>query len=179
MIALTVNSDGVQAVLVRARETLRNPRPLLRAGGTTLVSLIQGNFSSHGSSYRPRPWADKKDGTPATLKRRGLLSGSFTLAVDGESATITNPTPYAAIHQFGGRTKPHEIRPRFKKALAFVSVKFGGVVVTSVQHPGSDIPARPFVPITDDGRLTPAAEEKVGRAMERALERELAKGGGA
>jgi phage gpG-like protein len=54
---------------------------------------------------------------------------------------------YAAIHQFGGQTKPHVIRPKFKRALAF-----GGVVVRQVQHPGSKIPARPFLALTpEDG----------------------------
>jgi phage gpG-like protein len=55
---------------------------------------------------------------------------------------------YAAIHQFGGQTKPHVIKPRYKRALAF-----GGVIVRQVQHPGSNIPARPFLVLTpEDGQ---------------------------
>lgn len=55
--------------------------------------------------------------------------------------------PYAAIHQFGGQTRPHLIHPSRKKALAF-----GGVVVKSVKHPGSKIPARPFLGLSDADR---------------------------
>jgi phage gpG-like protein len=47
---------------------------------------------------------------------------------------------YAAIHEYGGKTPPHIILPVRKKALAF-----GGIVVRSVHHPGSRIPARPYL----------------------------------
>ena len=79
---------------------------------------------------------------------------------------------YAAIHEFGGRTRPHIIRPRYKKALSWISSqgqftslpqmktsKTGGQFMTmrrlgtnklrvftkEVKHPGSNIPARPYI----------------------------------
>ncbi len=60
--------------------------------------------------------------------------------------------PYARIHEFGGTTKPHEIRPRVREALAF---KIGGkqVFAKVVHHPGSRIPARPYLrPALEDSR---------------------------
>jgi phage gpG-like protein len=51
---------------------------------------------------------------------------------------------YAKILEVGGQTPPHEIVPRFKKALAF-TVGSEDVVVKRVQHPGSRIPAQPYL----------------------------------
>lgn len=52
--------------------------------------------------------------------------------------------PYAAIQEFGGTTSPHDIRPRHGAALRFM---FGGreVFAKVVHHPGSKIPARPYL----------------------------------
>ena len=52
---------------------------------------------------------------------------------------------YAAIHNFGGQTAAHMIYPRHKKALAWAT---GAYPVKSVKHPGSRIPARPFMQLT-------------------------------
>lgn len=52
--------------------------------------------------------------------------------------------PYAAIHEFGGKTSAHEIRPRLSSSLKF---NIGGrdVFAKRVMHPGSNIPARPYL----------------------------------
>lgn len=51
---------------------------------------------------------------------------------------------YAAIHEFGGRTKPHLIVPRKASVLAF---PVGGKTIFSmfVNHPGSNIPQRSYM----------------------------------
>lgn len=56
----------------------------------------------------------------------------------------TQGIPYAAAHEFGVITRPHDIRPRNAKALAFM---FGGnqTFAKVVHHPGSKIPARPYL----------------------------------
>lgn len=59
--------------------------------------------------------------------------------------------PYAAIHEFGGRTRPHIIRPRLANALRFPNMSFVGgggspwIFARVVNHPGSNIPARPYM----------------------------------
>ena len=65
---------------------------------------------------------------------------------------------YAAIHEYGGQTRPHKITAKNKSALSFF---IGGkaVVVKSVNHPGSKIPARPY--------LRPSVEESLPRLRER------------
>lgn len=170
---ITVEAKGsITPFLAKALAACQNPEPILRAAGTTLLSITEGNFQSYGSQFRPSPWKAKLDGSPATLKKSGTLSSSFRLAVDNLAATITNPTLYAAIHQFGGKTSPHKIEPRTKKALAFVSKKFGSIVVSYVNHPGSDIPARPFFPIEPDGTLTDAADRLMTAAAQRELQKQ-------
>lgn len=51
---------------------------------------------------------------------------------------------YARIHEFGGTTRPHVIAPKRANVLAFQK---GGqqVFARRVHHPGSKIPARPYI----------------------------------
>ena len=51
---------------------------------------------------------------------------------------------YAAIQEYGGKTSAHEILPDKARALAFM---IGGTLrfAKSVHHPGSTIPARPYL----------------------------------
>lgn len=78
----------------------------------------------------------------------GTLRRSITPAVKTAGAVLTGEVAtnieYAAIHEYGGRTKPHDIFPRKGRALAFM---MGGkkVIVKSVHHPGSVFPERSFM----------------------------------
>ena len=60
-----------------------------------------------------------------------------------EGVTGTNVV-YARIHEEGGKTAPHEIRPKNTLALHFM---LGGreVFAKVVHHPGSKIPQRSFL----------------------------------
>jgi phage gpG-like protein len=100
------------------------------------MSITMGNFNDAGASYRPIPWAPKKDGSPSKLQKSGTLSRSFHLEATDERATVSTPVVYAATHQFG-RTEGR----------------------------GAPIVPRPFFPVVD-GHLTPAAAEKIGAAAD-------------
>jgi len=97
--------------------------------------------------------------------RTGRLRQSIQTAVEdgGQRGRIGTNVEYGAIHEFGGTTKPHVITARGKR-LRFVSSRFigpvkltkkgklakkqtaGSVVFASkVNHPGSTMPARPFL----------------------------------
>jgi len=52
---------------------------------------------------------------------------------------------YAAIHEFGGRTKAHVILPRKAQALAFLGAGGETVFARRVNHPGSVMPERSFL----------------------------------
>jgi phage gpG-like protein len=62
------------------------------------------------------------------------------------SVILRVPKPYAAIHEYGGKTKPHEIRPRRKGGvLRFVLPNGTVVFARSVQHPGSKIKEKRYL----------------------------------
>jgi hypothetical protein len=51
----------------------------------------------------------------------GMINVVTSPTATGASSRILGSTSYSRIQEFGGQTKPHEIRPRFKRALAFRS----------------------------------------------------------
>lgn len=107
-------------------------RALLR-GGLLVAAQAKRNVTGGGSS-RER-----------LNVRTGRLRGSLAavLLSPGRVSVGTNVV-YAAIHEFGGRTAPHTIVPIRAGALAF---RVGGelVLVRKVEHPGSVVPARPYL----------------------------------
>lgn len=142
--AITITRNDISPRLAKMAKAAREPERVFRAMGNVFKSITEGNFNSSGAHYRPRPWPAKKDGTPSNLKKSGLLWHSFHLTVTRAGATLSNPTPYAAVHQFGSAKKSGR---------------------------GSGIPARPFFPI-QNGRLTPAASDLIGKAASREILRQ-------
>ncbi len=98
------------------------------------------------------------------------------VAGDGSSGGVGTNVEYARIHEFGGQTRPHDILPTRAGALRFVGSRFIGpikmtkkgkiarvknagaagsgiVFAGGVLHPGSNIPARPYMrPALEDSR---------------------------
>ena len=113
-----------------------------RAGGR-----YKAEGSIEGGSERWKP--SKSTAKGSTLLRTGNLMRSITPSFDSQSASVSSGLAYARIHNDGGKTKPHEITARNGRALAF---SLGGkkVLCRSVHHPGSNIPARPFMVIQQD-----------------------------
>jgi phage gpG-like protein len=152
--------DDVSPAVARLVKTAKNPEPVLRAMGTTFKSITEGNFNSVGAAYRPEPWPAKADGSASNLQRSTTLSKSFQLTVTSTTATVSNPI-YARVHQFGAIIKAVS-----SKALSWMD---NGVRRFAKQV---RIPARPFFPVTKDGRLTPMAEEKVLAAGKRIIDKQ-------
>jgi len=70
-----------------------------------------------------------------TRRRTGRLAGGWTFRqVDDRVIEVSNPVPYARPYNDGSR--PHVIRARLKKALAY-KVPGGVVIRSSVNHPGT------------------------------------------
>lgn len=160
MITVRIQSGNLDQAMRALASLGTDASPVLRAMGTTLKSITEGNFNSVGARYRPAPWKAKRDGKASNLQASTTLAKSFTLEITPQTATLGNPTIYAAIHQFGG-----DIRPKpGNKLLRF---KSGGRWWSKAKV---TIPARPFVPIRD-GALTPAAEDLMVRAATRAIQR--------
>ena len=159
-ITIRIEASQVMDLLRRAAHLARNPEAVARSMGTTFKSITEGTFSSKGASYRPAYWPRKQDGSVSSLRKSGLLSSSFFLRVFGPNAAIGNPTVYAAVHQFGSQAWHQGFSKDTRKTR-----------VRSVIRSG--IPPRPYFPITPQGQLTARALDRVLRAGERALKRQL------
>lgn len=153
----TITRNDVSPALSKLAATARNPKNVLRSGGNVFKSITEGNFNSAGAAFRPAAWPAKKDGSVRTLKKSGLLSHSFHLTVSDQAATVSNPTPYATVHQFGSGQVDAKRKAAAKKK---------GTTAHTM-----NIPAAPFFPVIN-GKLTPASEEKIGSAMKRQILRE-------
>jgi phage virion morphogenesis protein len=157
MFEIKIESKTAMGTLDRVARGTHDASPLMRSIATEFFSQTEANFAVEG---RPKwlglknPPERRKGGM--ILQDTGQLAGSISISHDATSATVGSNKVYAAIHQLGGKTKPHIIRPRNKKALAF-----GGHVVKQVNHPGSNIPARPFLPVDAQGNIQPEAEQNI------------------
>ena len=127
-----------------------------RAAKISATAFIVG--SSGGSRD---PFIDPPNPPPGPLKtrsgtlRRGVKPVKSRKKGQNFQTGLSNKVPYAGIHEFGGKTPPHVIEAVEADYLAFVGKTSTSdnplVFVKRVNHPGSNIPARPF--------LTPALEE--------------------
>lgn len=160
-VSLKLTRNDISPALARLEKAGRDSTPVMRAMGNVFKSITEGNFNSAGAGFRPSTWPPKRDGSPSNLKLTGLLWHSFHLTITKDSATLANPTPYAAIHQFGGVIKGNPL----------LKFKIGDQWVSKHQV---TMPARPFYPVKN-GKLTPAAEEKITAAGMRVIERIAAK----
>lgn len=133
-------AEGLQRAAAgfrKARQQIRDDiHALLLDFGNRSLATIKKDFMTG-----PRP------------QRLGVGTGRLRSSIryrvmsEGDNMTLTFGTdvPYAAIHEYGGKTRPHVIRLKRKPFLAFI--KDGQWVYTkkAVQHPGSVIPARPYL----------------------------------
>jgi len=153
MFDMQIKKSEVQEAITVLINKLDQPVQLMESIGTVLTSTTAQNFLSQG---RPR-WLGLKNPGPKRkngmiLQDTGRLRDSIVMESTGNSVTIGTNVVYAPIHQLGGHTKAHVIKPKNKQALAF-----NGKFAKKVNHPGSKISARPFLPITENGELQPEA----------------------
>jgi phage gpG-like protein len=160
LITLTRISDTMTPDLHRRFRLVKDKRPIHAAMGMAVISLAKRAFND--PSLRPTPWKAKKDGTASRLRDTGTLAKSPRIALASQTGvTVGSDRLYAAIHQLGGKTPPRIIRPVKGKALKIPGIGFR----KKVNHPGSDIPARPYFPFDATGRPTAKALEAIGRVV--------------
>ncbi len=152
MSIIQINDQELVRKLEKVASGLERPRELTSALAVSLQTITEDNFDAGG---RPK-WAGLASGQPSRLYQSGTLRSRITTSFTQTEAMIGTNVEYAAIHQFGGHTRPHVIRPKTKQALAF-----GGKVFKQVNHPGSNIPARPFLPMDQNGTLQHEAERAI------------------
>lgn len=164
-IKIEIRDQDVLTALDRLAAGTRNPAPVLKAIGEDLTRQVKRTFET-GADPWGRPWAANKASTLAgfigtfgasSFKKNGGLNkkGAVRLAskrpligetrqlstqisyhVAGGVLTVGSSMEYAAMQQFGG---------------------------TRVKFPNlwGDIPARPFLPVTASGELSPDAQRTV------------------
>lgn len=147
---IIITVDGADAIRERLREIsarTSNLSPILKAIGDRIVEQTKRRFEAGGPSPFGTAWAAPKTPNPKrvrTLTVTGHLRDSIRAQMMGRNAVMVGTDKeYAAIHQKGGRTAASVILPRRAKAL---KTPYG--LFKKVNHPGSVIPARPFLGVS-------------------------------
>lgn len=177
-----VEASQARAMLVAVARRGQHLEMPMKAVSVMLAQSVRENFAAGGRYSSadsimggPNKWAPVlhrestvvKGRTTVTARQRARLAGTSVLMRSGmrgglmasitasssqSTAWASTNKVYAAIHNFGGKTKPHIIAPRNAKALAFLT-GMQQVITRSVHHPGSNIPARPYMVIQPEDVL--------------------------
>ena len=163
-IRIEVQDDDLHRALERLRRRLRNLGPALDEIGARLEASTLRRFELQ-TSPAGVPWPPSqraRDEGGETLTDSARLRASITRRVSQSAVEVGTNVVYAAIHQFGGKTPPRTIRPVTKKALFWPGARHP---VAKVEHPGSKVPARPFLGFSG------ADYKAVARIIEQRIER--------
>lgn len=159
MIELTLDDSDAKRGLAQLLRNATNNKPMMKGLAMVLESMTQDNFADEswgGDKWKDLRYARKEKGKK--LHRSGELEDSITSKADENFARIGTNMVYAAIHHMGGK-----IKPKNKKGLAF-----GGIV-----RRGSQIDARPYLPINGKGKLQDDGEERLLDVVMAALKKDV------
>jgi phage virion morphogenesis protein len=145
---ITIHADNaeVNRTLAGLSARMGELSPVMRAIGEIVRSSAERNFAASGRPEWPESERVKRKGGQ-TLSLTGRLRRSLSVRADKDRVAVGTNVVYAAIHQLGGKTGPHTIRPKKAKALFWPGARHP---VKSVNHPGSVIPARPFLMVQNE-----------------------------
>lgn len=155
MPAIVVKMDGADEIRKRLSTLaarMGDISPIMKIIGERILLRTEERFKGQGPAPDGTPWAPLAPSTRRLKKHHkiltesGGLKGSIAYRVMGNVLIVGTNKVYAAIHQFGGRTAARTIRPRQGKALYWPGAAHP---VRVVKHPGSAIPARPFLGISE------------------------------
>lgn len=157
MIKFELDDSDAKHGLAQLLRNATDTRPMMNGIVAELEAMTTENFETE--SWGGEDWADLKyprEGAYKKLYKTGELSDSITGKSTGTTAQIGTNMIYAAIQHMGGTTEAHKIVPKNKQVLAF-----GGGFAKYVNHPGSEIDARPYLPINGDGELQSDGAERL------------------
>ncbi len=153
---IEVKADATQArkLLGELASRTKHLRPVLLNMGEHLLRSTKDRFDAQvdpaGRPWKPvRPDTMARKRTKKILIERSYLRDLIRYQVQDNVLVVGTDRPYGAIHQFGGKTPPRTIRATRKKALAWPGAAHP---VKAVKHPGSNVPARPFLGLSEDDR---------------------------
>ena len=155
---LEVKFDNEYEKIIAALHRASMPalQRIAHAGGQALQAVSKKSFAEQADPATGAKWAPLKNPRGELAKNPGstspILTDRETLrrsiifeAFPDGSVILGSNLVYARIHQEGGTTRAHEIRPRNKKAL-----RFNGICRRLARHPGSTVPARPYLGVPKD-----------------------------
>lgn len=145
----TIDEHKFDALIKIMQDNAVHLKPVLAAVGNLAVKSVKQNFRVGG---RPNRWAETDKPKGKTMIGTGALMRQIHYKVDNDESGVTIMTgkqKYAAILHFGGKTPAHDIWYKNKRALSFMR---HGVpaIYGKVKHPGSTIPARPYMLLQDE-----------------------------
>ncbi len=154
MITFEFKDEAVRAALARVAANMTNLEPLMREVGDQLIRTTKQRFGQ-GVSPEGVPWAPKSVTTLQAYRARGdrldfrplfgpsgALTKKIDIAVGPNWVEIGSNQEYAAAMQFGAA----------KGSLGRTTgVSKNGQRFTAIS-PWGDIPARPFLGISDEDR---------------------------
>lgn len=143
-VTIAYDDRDVEAALRRLVHAGQDLTPAMREIASILEEAAEEAFQSQRAPDGT-PWADLSDHTKAARRKRGKwpgqilqitgdLAGSLTSAYDATSAVAGSNLVYAPTHQFGAE------EGAFGKTPGGRPIPFG------------DIPARPFLGISDEAK---------------------------
>ena len=148
-ITIRIEDREVQRVFHTLIARGKNLRPFLKAVGETVVLQTEKRFDNEGPAPDGTAWPKLKESTwrqkkhSKILTESGELRGSIRYQLIGnDTVAIGTNKVYGAIHQLGGKTGLRTIIPVNGKALYWPGAAHP---VRAVKHPGSNIPARPYM----------------------------------
>lgn len=144
-----VTTEQVQRRLNEVIRATSNPQPLMRSIANTLQDVILEEFYTSGHGKWPA--LKHREGQP--LRLSGRLQASIVPYADNETAAAGTNVIYAALQNNGA------------KQGAFGHTKRGAPI------PWGDVPGRRFIPVDDNGQITPTALERVLEAIDRFWQR--------
>lgn len=161
---IAINDSAVTALLEALRQRTGNMSPVLKAIGEDMMERVKQRFAS-STAPDGKPWAPN---TQATLIRYLQSRGGFSektgkITAKGQKLAI-NKKPLIGnggdlSRQFDVDATDNSVTVGSTKKYAAMQ-QYGG---TKSQFPNlwGDIPARPFMPITPDGKLYPQEEREI------------------
>ena len=140
-IDISIDDSQVNNAIARLIQAGADLTPVLGDIGEHLLNTTRQRFDDEeapdGSKWAPLSEVTKsrkKRNVDKILTQRGYLRGALNRQVTGNELLVGSPRIYASTHQFGA------------KKGAFGQTRRGALI------PWGDIPARPFLGLSDDDR---------------------------
>lgn len=185
MFVIEVKDDGVHAAISALAGRVANTKPLLQQIGEMVMERSKQRFQT-STGPDGRRWAPNSrvtierfiasrggvgkrgkitsNGSGLAMSKKPLigeskdLSHQFHVSADATSVTIGNSAIYAAVQQFGAKMGEFGRYSQVKRWRDYGEKDFRRYAGTKKGFPipWGNIPARPFLPVTQNGELYPA-----------------------